>query len=80
MLLVFPLLHVLDPNEAYWLEGVQERERDGGEGAGAKEALTLTRRAATPRGPFKRKELIVLDQASTDNPNTYKLYYKYYMY
>ena len=39
------------------LEGADEE--DGCEGRGAKNAATLTRGAATPRGPFKPKELIV---------------------
>ena len=39
------------------IEGAEEG--DGGEGAGAKNAATLTRGAATPSGAFKVKELIV---------------------
>ena len=38
-------------------EGVEKE--DGGEERGVKNAATLTRGAATPRGPFKPKELIV---------------------
>ena len=46
--------------------GLEEAvEKDGGEGAGAKKARTLTCGAATSPKSFKAKELIVPDRAPT---------------